>query len=169
MQAAWRPPAGIAHVTLSFIFSTTLLPPSSTQVNSNSPALGTFMKKDKNGLVAMPGCRSALNTSLPAKLGENELMMLRGMTLPSGSLRCPVSMTCEIKVLISIRSPTLSASGSFTRSLFMAKSLGLAAATPDRDLHGAAADQEPAIAELGQRDHLLGLGQTHAACRRGLA
>src|SRR5262245_23038045 len=78
-------------------------------------------------------------------------------------------MTCEIKVLISIRSPTLAASGSFTRGLFMAKSLGLAAATPDRDLHGAAADQEPAIAELGQRDHLLGLGQTHAACRRGLA
>src|SRR5262245_23521268 len=43
--AGGPPPAG--QVTLSLIFSTTLLPPSSTQVNSNSPGPGTFMKNDR--------------------------------------------------------------------------------------------------------------------------
>jgi hypothetical protein len=33
-----------AQLTLSFIFSTVVAPPSSTQMNSNSPGPGTFMK-----------------------------------------------------------------------------------------------------------------------------
>src|SRR5262245_4634290 len=118
----------------------------------------------------MPGCSSALKTSSPAKLAEKKLMMLRGMVLPSGSLRWPVSMTWEIKVLISIRSPGLAASGSLMRGLFIAAPLcALTAAAADRDLYGAPTDQKLTVAQLGEADHLLGAGEAHAGCRRGLA
>ena len=42
-----RPRGSDAYATLSFSFSTILPPASSTQVNSNSPGPGTFMKKER--------------------------------------------------------------------------------------------------------------------------
>src|SRR5262249_12576545 len=115
----------------------------------------------------MPGCRSALNTSAPAKVAVNELMMKRGTGLPSLSLRWPVSITCEMSVLISITSPTLARSGSLTRGLVMPRPPArLAAATTDGDLHQAPRQQELAVAHLRQADHVLGPGEAHAAGHR---
>src|SRR5262245_41515469 len=164
-------PKGLAppHTTLSFSFSTVFLPPSSIQANSNSPGPGTFMKKDRYGLAEMPGCSSALNTSVPANVAVNILMMLRGMVLPSGSLRWPVSMTWEIRVLTSMTSPTLALSGSLTRGFDILPSPRLAAATADRHLDGALGHQEPAVAQLGNGDDILGPLQTHAAGHHRLA
>ena len=67
-----------------------------------------------------------LEDSAPANVAVNELMMKRGIGLPSVSLRWPVSMTCEMSVLTSIRSPTLARSGSLTRGLVMYAVLRLA-------------------------------------------
>ena len=69
-------------------------------------------------------------------------MILRGMVLPSGSLRWPVSMTCEIRVLTWMISPTLA----FRAASLSASAFGLsclAAATADGDLDG-----PPAIRNL---------------------
>ena len=67
----------------------------------------------------MPGCSSALNTSVPANDAVKLLMMERGIGLPSLSRRWPVSITCEISVLTSITSPTLALSGSLMRGRVM--------------------------------------------------
>src|SRR3954452_6580465 len=129
----------------------------------------------------MPGCSSAVKTSAPANVAVNRLMMLRGMVLPSASLRWPVSMTCEMRVLTSMTSPTLALSGSLMRALAMmlpAPACGvlelpttfaagvhrqfrdttLAAATADRHLDVALARQEPSVAQLGDADDVLGAG-----------
>src|SRR5215470_13068138 len=128
------------------------------------------MKNDRNGLADMPGCSSAANTASPANVTWNELMMLRGMGLPSASLRCPVSITCEISVLISMTSPTLVLSGSLMRAFAMGSlPLWLATATADRHLDVALAHQEAAIPQLGDREHVLSSRQPHAACHHGLA
>src|SRR5215468_8466700 len=157
-------------MTLSCIFSTTLTPASSIQVNSSSPGPGTFMKNDRKGLADMPGCSSAANTGSPANVTLNELMMLRGMGLPSASLRCPVSITCEISVLISMTSPILVLSGSLMRAFAMGSlPLRLAAAPANCHLDVALAHQEAAIAELGNHEHVLGSRQPHAAGHHGPA
>src|SRR6185295_13264749 len=116
----------------------------------------------------MPGCSSALNTSVPANAAVKVLMMLRGMALPSGSRRWPVSMTWEMRVLTSMTSPTLALSGSLMRGFDIALSR-LAAAAADRHLDGALGHQEAAVAQLGDGDDVLGSLQTHAAGDRRLA
>ena len=70
-------------------------------------------------MAEMPGWSSAENTSAPANVAVNRLMMLRGMVLPSASLRWPVSMTWEMRVLTSMTSPTLALSGSLMRAFAM--------------------------------------------------
>src|SRR4249920_1494485 len=109
----------------------------------------------------MPGCSSAVNTSAPAKVALKLLMMLRGMVLPSASLRWPVSITWEISVLTSMTSPTLALSGSLMRAFSMIELL--AAAPADRHLDVALGYQEAPVAQLGDADDVLGAGEPHAA------
>src|SRR5262245_47968419 len=116
----------------------------------------------------MPGCSSALNTSAPAYLAVKPLMMLRGTTAPSAPRRWPVSITWEISVLISMISPTLALSGSLMRGLVIVGPQ-LAAAAADRHLDGALGHQEPAVAQLGDADHILRAGKPHAARHGRLA
>src|SRR6185312_14802616 len=54
--------------------------------------------------------------SLPLKLAVNLLMIWRGIGLPESSLRCPLSMTWEISVLISMISPVFTPVGRWTRA-----------------------------------------------------
>src|SRR5436190_20678333 len=117
----------------------------------------------------MPGCSSALNTSVPANAAVKVLMISRGMALPSESRRWPVSMTWEISVLTSMTSPTLALSGSLMRAFAIVLCSSLAAATADRHLDVALAHQEPPVAQLGDADDVLGPGKPHAACHCRLA
>src|SRR5215510_9866294 len=104
-----------AQVTLSGCRSVILAPPSSVQVNSNSPGPSTFMKNEMKGFAAVPVCRLARNTSLPAKVASNVCKSSRGIVLPSLLLRLPVSIACATKVLTSITSPILALCGSLIR------------------------------------------------------
>ena len=48
------------------------------------------------------GCQSAAKDLLAVELGGERLMILRGIALPSASLRWPVSISCQMSVLTSI-------------------------------------------------------------------
>ena len=63
----------------------------------------------------MASCSSALNTISSLYTQRNLLIILRGITLPSLSFRSPVSMGCEISVIISTTEPRFASVGDFTR------------------------------------------------------
>ena len=58
-------------------------------------------------MAEIAGFQSASKTVLPLNAAMNLLMILRGTILPAASLRWPDSISCEIRVLISIISPGL--------------------------------------------------------------
>src|SRR5262252_9654375 len=103
----------------------------------------------------MAGSRSTLNTGLPLNSQVNLLMILRGMTLPSWSLRRPVSIGCAIRVLISITSPFLASVGSLMRG-FSAIVLLL-----DSRRRSAAAAADGDLDRLHLREHLAFAGLRH--------
>src|SRR5262245_26838584 len=84
-------------------------------------------------------------------------MILRGITLPLGSLRSPVSMGCCTKVLIWMTSPFLACLGSLRRGLSAMRftRLLLSAAAADRNLDLLAIGIEPAVVGLCDDDHVL--------------
>src|SRR5262245_53003507 len=108
-------PVPVTQVTLSGCRSVIWAPPSSVQVNSNSPGPGTFIKNEMKGFAAVPVCRLARNTCLPAKVASNVCKSSRGIVLPSLPLRLPISIACATKVLTSITSPILAVCGSLIR------------------------------------------------------
>src|SRR5580704_17048611 len=91
------------------------VPLSSTQAKAKVPLPATFTVNSKYGLAEIAGSRSARNTSWPLKVQTNELMISRGIGLPASSLRKPVSMTCDISVLIWMMSPFLASLGTRRR------------------------------------------------------
>src|SRR5262245_5325914 len=102
-------------------------------------------------------------------------MILRGIVLPSLSLRRPVSMTCETRVLICTISPFLASLGTFRRgfsAIAISRYLmvrGSAAAAADRHLHFLLAGIEFSVARLSNDDHVLGGGEPDASDRLGAA
>src|SRR6185437_1461775 len=67
------------------------------------------------GLAAIAGSMLAVNTGLPLNSHTNLLMILRGIVLPSLSLRWPDSMTWGNSVLISMASPFFASFGILSR------------------------------------------------------
>src|SRR5580700_9449454 len=146
------------------------VPLSTTQAKAKVPLSSTFIVNSKYGLAEIAGSRSARNTSWPLKVQTNELMISRGIGLPASSLRNPVSMTCDISVLIWMMSPFLASLGTRRRGfsammfcpvLFVVS----AAAAADRDLDHFAFGIKLAGRGLGQ--HGDGAGAAEADAGRG--
>src|SRR5262245_52113669 len=102
-------------------------------------------------------------------------MILRGIVLPSLSLRWPDSITCGNSVLISMTSPFLASVGSLRRgfsAMIFSCFLQLprsAAAAADGNFHQLLIGEEFAFARLRNRNDILRCGETDARRRRGFA
>src|SRR5580704_6195804 len=151
------------------------VPLSSTQAKAKVPLSSTFTVNSKYGLAEIAGSRSARNTSWPLKVQTNELMISRGIGLPASSLRKPVSIGCDISVLIWMMSPFLASLGTrrrgFSAMMFLS---GLvcclfvsAAAAADRDLDHFALGIKLAGRGLGQHRDGAGAAEPDAGCGFG--
>src|SRR6267143_1718203 len=87
-------------------------------------------------------------------------MMSRGIAVPVGPTRYPVSIGWAIKVLISITSPRLARAGRLINTRAIARS-SFGASRQGHDDIGAVGP-EAAVAEPGDRHHLLRVGETDA-------
>src|SRR5580704_733252 len=148
------------------------VPLSSTQAKANVPLSATFTVNSKYGLAEIAGSRSARNTSWPLKVQTNELMISRGIGLPFSSLRKPVSIGCDISVLIWMMSPFFASLGmrrrGFSAMMFCpVLFVGSAAAAAHRDLDHFALGVKLAGRGLGQ--HGDGAGATQADAGRGFS
>src|SRR3984893_5629772 len=146
------------------------VPLSSTQAKAKVPLSSTFTVNSKYGLAEIAGSRSARNTSWPLKVQTNELMISRGMGLPLSSLRKPVSMTCEISVLIWMMSPFLASLGTRRRGFSAMMSCPVlfvvfSAAAAHRDLDHFAVGVK--FSRRGLGDHSDGAGAAEADAGRG--
>src|SRR6202035_4672047 len=148
------------------------VPLSSTQAKAKVPLSAIFTVNSKYGLAEIAGSRSARNTSWPLKVQTKELMISRGIGLPASSLRKPVSIGCDISVLIWMMSPFLASLGTrrrgFSAMIVFARFCLLlfsAAATADRDLDHVAVGIKLAGRGLGQ--HGDGSGAAEADAGRG--
>src|SRR4051794_28684732 len=105
---------GAPQLTVMLSSPTILEPSSSVQVRTTGPDSCALNLNWIYGLADTAGSKSAANTSLPFTVQVNLLRIWRGITLPSLSLRLPVSMMCDTKAFTSMRSPFLA---SFLSSL----------------------------------------------------
>src|SRR5947207_15040431 len=104
------------HSTTIFASSVTEDPLSPSQVNAGVPLVVAVVKKVTNGLAASAGKNSVAKISSPLYRHENDVMMSRGIICPLVLWRKPVSMMCEISVLISITSPRFALAGTLMRA-----------------------------------------------------
>src|SRR4029077_5496610 len=143
------------------------VPLSSTQAKAKVPLSATFTVNSKYGLAEIAGSRSARNTSWPLKVQTKELMIWRGIGLPLSSLRKPVSIGCDISVLIWMISPFLASLGTRRRG-FSARVLCPVvcvvspAAAADRDLDHFAVGVKLAGRSLGQHGDDTGAAEADA-------
>src|SRR5215213_2146809 len=93
-------------------------------------------------------------------------MMSRGTAFPDSSWRYPVSITCCIKVLISMMSPRWALGGTLINARAMISALH---AGGEGDDHFHAAGPQRAVAQLGDSDDFLGVGEADAGCGGGAA
>src|ERR1700686_4311603 len=131
------------------------VPLSSTQAKAKVPLASTFTVNSKYGLAEIAGSRSARNTSWPSKVQTKELVIFGAMGFSLSSFRKPVSMTCEISVLIWMISPFLASLGTRRRGFSAMMSCPVlfvvsAAAAADRDLDHFALGVKLAGRGLGQ-------------------
>src|SRR5262245_42288840 len=90
-------------------------------------------------------------------------MMSRGMAAPTVECRKPLSMMCEISVLISITWPRLALAG----TLMSARAMSVLQAGAERDDHVGAVGPERAVRKLGNRSDRLRIGEPHAGREGG--
>src|SRR5262249_20390952 len=107
------------HSTVILTDSTALKPLSPVHSKFSVPLSVATVKKVRNGLAEIAGNSSARKISSPLYLQMKSVIMSRGIGLPVLSGRKPVSMTCEISVLISITSPRLALAGALMRARAM--------------------------------------------------
>src|SRR5262245_65836610 len=93
-------------------------------------------------------------------------MMSRGIATPSWLRRYPVSIGCEISVLISMTSPRRAFAGTLT-SAFATLRILQACGQGHDDVR--AIGPERAVRELADRDHGLRVGQPDARLNGGAA
>src|SRR5262249_39856077 len=113
---------GSRHSTVILTDSDAVKPLSPVHSKLSVPLSLATVKNVRKGLAAIAGKSSARKISSPLYLQMNSLMMSRGTGLPVPSGRKPVSMTCEISVLISITSPRLAFGGALMRARAMLSS-----------------------------------------------
>src|SRR5690606_20912327 len=104
-------------------------------------------------------------TFCPFRSQVKRLMIERGISLPSASLRWPDSILWLISALMVTTSPALADLGTLTRgleSLAMSSVSSLTAAAADGDLDVVAGLADRAVRHFGDRDHVLGLRQADA-------
>src|SRR5262245_56084254 len=115
------------------------------------------------GLAAIAGSMLAENTGLPLNSQANLLMILRGMALPSLSLRWPDSITCGSSALISMTSPFLISEGTlslgFSAMIVSRFLLRSAAPAADGDLPQLLICKELALAGFCDRNDVLRGGE----------
>src|ERR1700721_1565781 len=104
------------HSTVMLAEAVSEKPLSPIHSKSNFPLLLATVKNEMNGLAAVPGKRSARKISSPSKRQVKLVMMSRGITTPDVVWRKPVSMMCDISVLISMTSPFLAFLGTLIRA-----------------------------------------------------
>src|SRR5207245_10375183 len=94
-------------------------------------------------------------------------MMSRGIAVPVGPTRYPVSIGWAIKVLVSITSPRLARAG----RLINTRAIALSSFGAGRQRHDdiGAIGPEAAVAQAGDRHHLLRVGKADAGRYRRLA
>src|SRR5262249_14673988 len=107
------------HSTVMSTDSVATKPLSPVHSKASVPLAVARVKKEMNGLAPIAGNSSARKISSPLYLQTKSVMMSRGIGLPVGSGRKPVSITWEISVLISMTSPRLALGGTLMRARAM--------------------------------------------------
>src|ERR1700676_4678393 len=108
--------AGQFHSTEMLAEAISANPLSPIHSKSNFPLSVATVKNETNGFAAIAGNRSARKISAPLKRQVKLVMMSRGINWPAAVWRKPVSMMCDIKVLISMMSPRLAFLGTLIRA-----------------------------------------------------
>src|SRR5262249_11173633 len=103
------------HSTVMAAEAVASKPLSPVQAKLSVPLSVAAVEKVKNGLAGIAGEGSGRKISSPLYLQTKSMMMSRGSSLPELSGRKPVSITCEIRVLISMISPRLAFAGTLIR------------------------------------------------------
>src|SRR6516162_2131647 len=115
-QAGNNKAVGKLHSTASSAVSLCTKPLSPVQRNSSVPLSAATVKNEINGLAAIAGDSSARKISLPLWVQRNSVMMSRGIIVPFVPVRNPLSIGCEISVLISMISPRRALAGTLIRT-----------------------------------------------------
>src|SRR5262249_16125781 len=99
------------HSTVMVACSVAENPLSPVHLNSSVPLAVATVLNAMTALAPSVGWTSARNISWPLSVHTKRLMMSRGIALPMLSWRKPVSISCEISVLIAMISPFLAVFG----------------------------------------------------------